>query len=138
VICGPNERAIARQIVGHAADERVVSLADPRLGENFPLPIGLSKACVRRSQLMVSTDSGPRHFAPAFNVPVVTLFGPTPISLGETHFSKAIHLALEVDCGPCLQRECPLGHHRCMRDLSVDQVYRAVQVQLQSQRGQAA
>lgn len=138
VICGPNERPIAREIVARAAHPRVVSLSDPRLGENFPLPIGLSKACVRRSQLMVTTDSGPRHFAPAFDVPVITLFGPTPISLSETHFSKAIHLQHDVDCGPCMQRECPLAHHRCMRELSVDRVFRAVQVQLQQNRGRAA
>jgi heptosyltransferase-2 len=138
VICGPNERTIAREIVAHAAHPRVVSLVDPRLGENYPLPLGLSKACVRRSQLMITTDSGPRHFAPAFDVPVITMFGPTPISLSETHYSKAIHLHHEVDCGPCLQRECPLKHHRCMRDLTVDQVYRAVQIQLQAKRGQAA
>ena len=94
VICGPNERPIAREIVSRAAHPRVVSLTDPRLGENYPLPLGLSKACVRRSQLMVTTDSGPRHFAPAFDVPVITLFGPTPISLSETHFSKATHLQL--------------------------------------------
>src|SRR5690606_22833250 len=66
VICGPNERSIAKQIVRLANHERVVSLADERLGQDFPLPIGLSKACVRRSALMVTTDSGPRHFAPAF------------------------------------------------------------------------
>ena len=138
MICGPNERPIAQQIVSQAGHPRVVSLADPRLGDNYPLPIGLSKACVRRARLMVTTDSGPRHFAPAFNVPVVTMFGPTPISLSETHFSKAINLHREVPCGPCMQRECPLVHHRCMRELSVDQVYEAVQTLMQSKLRHAA
>jgi heptosyltransferase-2 len=72
---------------------------------------------------MVTTDSGPRHFAAAFDVPVVTLFGPTHIAWSETHFARAEHVQLAVDCGPCQQRECPLGHHKCMRELSVDQVF---------------
>jgi ADP-heptose:LPS heptosyltransferase len=129
-ICGPREREIARTITSLAAHPSVISLADARLGDDFPLPIGLSKACVRRAALMITTDSGPRHFAPAFNVPVITLFGPTHISLSETHFAKAVHLQHKVSCGPCMKQVCPLGHHECMRDLSVDVVYRAVDAQL--------
>jgi heptosyltransferase II len=129
-ICGPRERDIVRQITTLADHPNVLSLADARLGNDYPLPIGLSKACVRRATLMVTTDSGPRHFAPAFGVPVITLFGPTHISLSETHFAKAVHLQHKVPCGPCMQQVCPLGHHQCMRDLTVDDVYRAVQSQL--------
>jgi len=44
------------------------------------ISIGLSKATVKHSRLMITTDSGPRHFAAAFDVPVVTLFGPTHIA----------------------------------------------------------
>jgi heptosyltransferase-2 len=125
VACGPKERELAQQIVRGAAHPRVVSLADE------PLGIGLSKACVRRSRLLVTTDSGPRHFAAAFNVPVVTLFGPTHTQWSENHFERAVHLQLELACVPCQQRTCPLQHHRCMRDLSVDQVFAAVAAQLQ-------
>ncbi len=129
-LCGPREREIARQITAVANHPGVTSLADRRLGDDYPLPIGLSKACVRRAALMVTTDSGPRHFAPAFDVPVITLFGPTHISLSETHFAKAIHLQHSVPCGPCMQQVCPLSHHECMRDLSVERVYQAVHAQL--------
>jgi heptosyltransferase-2 len=128
VLCGPSERTIAQEIVRGAAHPRVVSLAD------FELSIGLSKACVRRSSLLVTTDSGPRHFAAAFDVPVITLFGPTHIEWSENHYQRATHLRLDLECSPCQQRTCPLGHHRCMRDLSVDQVYRAVAEQLQPGR----
>jgi len=72
---------------------------------------------------MITTDSGPRHFAAAFDVPVVTLFGPTHIQWSETHYADAAHLQVDVPCGPCQQRVCPLVHHRCMRDLSVQDVY---------------
>jgi heptosyltransferase-2 len=119
VLCGPAERGAARDIVQLADDPFVVSLADE------PVSLGLSKAAVSRSDLLITTDSGPRHFAPAFGTPVVTLFGPTHIAWSETFYDRAMHLQVGVDCGPCQRRVCPLQHHRCMRDLSVDQVFRA-------------
>jgi heptosyltransferase-2 len=124
VLCGPSERQIAAEIEARADHPRVVSLA------SHALSIGLTKACIRRSRLLVTTDSGPRHFAAAFNVPVSTLFGPTHQAWSETYFPQAAHLQVAVECGPCQQRVCPLGHHRCMRELGVDQVYRAVEQQL--------
>jgi heptosyltransferase-2 len=116
VLCGPAELKVAREIVKRAGRPNVHSLADA------PVSIGLSKACVRRADLMVTTDSGPRHFAAAFGVPVVTLFGPTHIEWSETYFPKAIHLQKKVPCGPCQLRECPLDH-RCMKDLTPAEVF---------------
>jgi heptosyltransferase-2 len=119
IVCGPNERHAARDIVQKAKHPAVVSLAD-----EGPT-IGLTKAAIRGAALLVTTDSGPRHFAAPFGVPVVTLFGPTHPQWSETFFEKSLHLQLDLDCGPCQQRICPLAHHRCMRDLSVDWVFRA-------------
>jgi heptosyltransferase-2 len=132
VLCGPSEREIAAEIVRLAAHPRVVSLA----GE--PLSIGLSKACVRRARLLVSTDSGPRHFAVAFGVPVVGVYGPTPPVWGANPTARAVDLHLDLDCLGCHQRTCPLGHHRCMRDLSVERVWRAVAQQLAEPQRRAA
>jgi heptosyltransferase-2 len=119
VVCGPAEREEARVIVREAGRSEVLSLA----GE--PLSIGLTKAAVRESRLLITTDSGPRHFAQPFGVPVITLFGPTHIAWSETHYDQAVHLNVPVPCGPCQQRECPLGHHRCMTELTVDRVFGA-------------
>jgi heptosyltransferase-2 len=80
---------------------------------------------VRRADLLVTTDSGPRHFAAAFDRPVVTLFGPTHIAWTETYHLRAVHLQKPVDCGPCQRRVCPLGHHRCMTELSPMEVHEA-------------
>lgn len=120
VLCGPSERLEAARIVKQAGQREVFSLAKEELS------IGLTKAAVRYSRLLVTTDSGPRHFAPPFGIPVVTLFGPTHIAWSETHYKKAIHIQRDVDCGPCQQRVCPLKHHKCMRELNVDTVYAAV------------
>jgi heptosyltransferase-2 len=119
VVCGPSERSAAQAIVEAAAHPDVVSLAD------LPLSIGLTKACVRRAALMVTTDSGPRHFAAAFGVPVISLFGPTHIGWTRTNHPQAVHLFKPVPCGPCQQPVCPERHHRCMVELTPESVLAA-------------
>ncbi|MHB1034644.1 MAG: lipopolysaccharide heptosyltransferase II [Pirellulales bacterium] len=120
VFCGPKERDIARDVVRLADSPRVFSMADQ------PLDLGTAKACLRRTRLMVSTDSGPRHVAAAFGKPLVTMFGPMLPVWSENPTQRAANLMLDLDCIGCHKRACPLGHHRCMRDLSVDTVFAAV------------
>ena len=132
VCCGPKERDIAREIVRLACAEngcgnerdtgspRVVSMAEQ------PMDLGTAKACIRRCRVMVSTDSGPRHVAAALGLPVVTMFGPMLPVWSENPTQRAENLVLDLDCIGCHKRVCPLGHHRCMRDLSVDMVFDAV------------
>ncbi len=119
VLCGPAEKSEADRIAERAGGANVVSLA----GE--ALSIGLTKAIVRRLSLLATTDSGPRHFAAAFDVPVVSLFGPTHIAWTETHFAKAVHLQRTLPCGPCQRRTCPEGHHRCMTELGAADAFAA-------------
>jgi heptosyltransferase-2 len=118
VLCGPAERELAGQIASLARRPGIHTLADQ------PLSLGLTKACVRRADLLITTDSGPRHFAAAFDRPVVTLFGPTHIPWTETYYRKAIHLQKQVPCGPCQLRVCPLDH-RCMTMLTPSEVFAA-------------
>ena len=119
VVCGPSERGTARSIAEGSRSPHVFALSD------VPLSIGLTKAVVRRADLLVTTDSGPRHFAAAFDRPVVSLFGPTHIEWTETYFAKEMCLQKKLPCGPCQQRVCPLGHHQCMRDLTTAEVFAA-------------
>ncbi|MBN9120890.1 MAG: lipopolysaccharide heptosyltransferase II [Planctomycetes bacterium] len=121
VVCGPAEREMARRIAEESRSPHVFSLADGALS------LGLTKAVVRRADLLVTTDSGPRHFAAAFGRPVVALFGPTHIEWTETYFTKEVCLQKKLACGPCQQRMCPLGHHRCMRELSPIDVFAAAE-----------
>jgi len=120
VICGPAERQIATEIIRRAARPRVFSLAEQ------PLGLGTSKSCIRRSRLMVSTDSGPRHIAAAFGKPVITLLGPTLRTWIENPTVREVFVSVDLDCLGCGKRVCPLGHHRCMRDLSAETVYAEV------------
>ena len=133
VNCGPKERDVAQAIVSAAGDGRVASLA------NEPeLPIGLTKAVIRRASLLVTTDSGPRFFGVAFGVPTVTLFGPTSTEFTRTFSAWETSVSLALDCQPCMKRACPLGHHRCMRDLSVERVLAAVDGALATAERRAA
>ena len=121
VACGPNEREAARRIADESRSPHVFSLSDT------PLSLGLTKAVVKRADLLVTTDSGPRHFAAAFGKPVVALFGPTHIEWTETYYAREIRLQKKLPCGPCQQRVCPLGHHRCMRELAPADAFAAAQ-----------
>jgi heptosyltransferase-2 len=120
VMCGPKERDTALAIVEQAGGRGVFSMADQ------PLDLGTAKACIARTRLMVSTDSGPRHVAAALGRPVVTLRGPTLPVWSENPTIEAVDLRLELDCIGCRKQVCPLGHHRCMRELPVDRVFEAV------------
>ncbi|MCC6322764.1 MAG: glycosyltransferase family 9 protein [Phycisphaerales bacterium] len=68
---GPAERELAEAVAADARSPRVVAL--PALG----ITIGALKGLVRRAAIMVTNDTGPRHLAAAFDIPTVTLFGPT-------------------------------------------------------------
>lgn len=125
--CGPAERDEAARIAALAASPRVVSL-----GVVEELPIGLSKEVIRRSRMLVTTDSGPRFFGVAFGKPVVTLFGPTDPALTRTHYAGETPVSLSLDCQFCWERSCPLKHHRCMAELGPDLVWRAVAARLAS------
>jgi heptosyltransferase-2 len=131
VLCGPKEQQQAKQIVYLARRPGVHALSAPALS------VGLTKACVRRADLLITTDSGPRHFAAAFGRPVVTLFGPTHISWTETYYPRATHLHKQVPCGPCQLRVCPLDH-RCMKLLLPGQVYAAAVEILAGEAGRPA
>lgn len=86
----------------------------------------MTKACLKRCRLLVTTDSGPRHIAAAFGRPIVSLFGPTHQAWSDTHYGRDTPLQLALECGPCQERVCPPGHHRCMKDLKVETVWTEV------------
>jgi heptosyltransferase-2 len=120
VHCGPGDRDQARAIVAQAAVPGVAGL-----GDVADLPVGLSKAVYRRAAVSVSSDSGPRHIAAAFGVPTVALLGPTDPLLGRSDPSRCVEVRKPLVCSPCSASVCPLGHHDCMRLITVEEVGQA-------------
>lgn len=127
VNCGPVEREEALETVELAGHPLVKSLAGLTPRE---LSFGLTKACLKRARLVVTTDSGPRHLASALGTPTITLFGPIDPAWSENYEPGAIHLRLPLECAPCGKKVCPLMHHRCMQDLTAEVVFSAVKNRL--------
>ena len=80
---------------------------------------------ISRCDLLVNNDTGPRHVAKAFGVPVVTIFGPTHPGWTDTEYPLERKLSVPVDCGPCQKKICPLDPPlklQCMTRVTVETV----------------
>ncbi len=119
----PVERAIIDRVIA-GAETNLIDLT--RLGLNLKL----LKSVVKRTQVLVTNDTGPRHIAAAFGRPVVTLFGPTDPAWTEIHFEYERQVKVDVFCGPCQKKRCPQqgtkNEHICMKGITVDMVFEQV------------
>lgn len=114
----------ASRPLGEALKSAVPSLLLKDLSGQTSLPEWVAE--LEKARLVLTGDSAAVHAASDLGIPVLALFGPTHPLMGfapRRPGSRA--LGLEMSCRPCHihgPRTCPLGHHRCMKDLKAEQV----------------
>jgi ADP-heptose:LPS heptosyltransferase len=118
----PLERPEAENLAAQCADDRCISFAGHTALTDLPALYALAA-------VMISNDSGPAHFASACGLPTVVLFGPeTPKLYQPLGKSTAIYAGLA--CSPCASaanhRKSACSDNVCLRAISVEQVFRAV------------
>ncbi len=75
-------------------------------------------AILAQSTAVVANDSGLLHMASALNRPVLACYGPTDPEHAPPFSERSLAWSLRLDCAPCKQRTCPLGHQACMQNLA--------------------
>jgi len=117
---GPNEVGMANDIESRLNGIKVTNLAGKTSIQELCSFIG-------GLNLFVTNDSGPMHVAAAYGVPTVAIFGPTRhAETSQWMNEKSVIVRHDMKCAPCMKRECPLGHHECMKSISAKEVVDAV------------
>jgi len=120
---GPEEKDIAADIEKYLIEYGVDNY------QNLATSLTIKELIYQISDLdlFITGDSGPMHLAAAFQVPTVTIFGPTNHKeTSQWMNTKSTIVKKNLECQPCMKRTCPLKHHNCMRKIETSEVLFAV------------
>lgn len=118
-----------------AASEKDVSNAVAKLCKQQPVDLtgktDLAEAVALLSaiDLLISNDMGLAHVAPAVGTATIAIFGPTNSETTRPFSFNAEVIRKDVECSPCMLRDCPIDH-RCMTRISVDEVFETAKLRL--------
>jgi heptosyltransferase-2 len=85
-------------------------------------------AIISLCNTVVSNDSGLMHIAAALHKPQISIFGSSDPQHTPPLSNKAKIIWLNLPCSPCHHRECPLGHLKCLKEISPEQVFNSLTV----------
>jgi heptosyltransferase-2 len=122
VFSGPGEDDIVQAILDHTSADLVETRADG-------VDLELLKPLVQRCNLLITNDTGPRHYAVAFDVPVVVIMGPTDPRYTAANLDQSVVVRKELSCSPCHKKVCPT-QHECMREIKPAEVFAAAETLL--------
>tara|TARA_B110000008_G_C16953878_1_gene557354 strand:+ start:1443 stop:2375 length:933 start_codon:yes stop_codon:yes gene_type:complete len=121
---GQNEIDISSEI------ERILIGNGIKNFQNFSGKTSISELInlISSLDLFITGDSGPMHIAASFQVPTISIFGPTRDSeTAQWMNERSIVLKGNLDCQPCMKRKCPLKHHNCMKTIKASNVLNAIE-----------
>ena len=120
---GPGEKDIAMDIEKSLIEKGVDNYQN--LAGETTIPDLINH--ISKLDLFITGDSGPMHVAAAFEVPTVSIFGPTKDDeTSQWMNEKSIIVKKNLDCQPCMKRTCPLGHHDCMNLIKAVDVLQSI------------
>jgi len=117
-----NDRAVAAQIISLLPAPNRASVVDLTGATALQDAVDLLAA----ASAVVSNDSGLMHIAAATGRPLVVVYGSTSPGFTPPLAEQVEVLQIPVDCGPCFQRQCPLGHLKCLVELTPHRVIDAL------------
>lgn len=120
---GKTEHKIATKIEEILKKNRVFNY------QNFAGMTSISELIeiISRLHLFITGDSGPMHIAANFQIPTISIFGPTKDYETSQWMNKnSIIVKKEMDCQPCMKRSCPLKHNNCMRLIKAKDITSAI------------
>jgi len=90
---------------------------------------------IKRCKIFITNDSGPMHISAALSVPTLAIFASTdPVATGPFGDGNVV-MRSPVNCSPCLKRQCPQGHYRCMEQVTAEGVYAAAKKMIEGRIG---